>query len=57
MNWRDVDGYDGAKHPDRPEPADRTDPEPDDVDRFDPADDADLGPHPIGRPDRKRGWK
>lgn len=37
------DPYNGARHPDAPEPRDRTDREPDDINKFDPQDDADLG--------------
>jgi hypothetical protein len=56
--WRDP--YDGAKHPDTPEPADRPDPEPP-HEGYDPADDADLGTREwregLGRRHGKGHWE
>lgn len=39
------DPYDGARHPDTPEPGDYVEPD-DPPHQFDPQDDADLGPAP-----------
>jgi len=41
-NWRDMDPYDGAPHPDAPDHRDATDWEDPMASVFDPRDDADL---------------